>query len=309
MPTRKVQKIIAGFLFLCGLVASAAAGGGLVLGQDDPTLARYDVAPRPIELIPPGTVIEKTAPEPYTHLVIKTFPRLGAGDMDAVNEMTKQLASFLHTSLVAKVAPVGMNGQRRYRLEEVATGFSTVIRGRGDTVLSPDTERKLGANLSFFGRMVLAKCYQEQQKSRYVVRSDTMAIVDTPAVLLRDKQHRRTIIRYAMLVSERSGRLDSLVWMVDLDAQGAYTSAAGDIHWLAPNMMLDGVMHVDASQFTLGIPSDTAFACVRAPYGERSAPIPELFVPLAGIPQFTKEQAKTAEIQLWTILQQLASQR
>ncbi len=241
VPANRVGRVLTAFVAACGICAA-----GEVRGQTDPTLTRYDVTARPIELIPPGTVIEKTAPAPYTHLIVKSYPRLGAGDLNAVNEMTKQLASFLHTSLVAKTAPYGVNGETRHRLEEVATGFGTNIRGRGDTVISPDAERKLGANLSFFQRLVLSKCYEEQQKSRYVARSDTLALVDTPLIIVRNDQHRRAILRYALLVSERSGRLDTLLWMIDLDAQGRYLAPAGEIHWLAPNTLVDCVMHVDA---------------------------------------------------------------
>jgi hypothetical protein len=194
-------------------------------------------------------------------------------------------------------------------LEEVATGFSANIPGRGDTVLSPDAEKKLGANLSFFARLVLSRCYEEQQKCRYLVRSDTMAIVDTPAIMLRDGKHRWVLIRYAFLVSERSGRLDSLVWMIDLDNQGRHAATVGEISWMPPNMILDGVMHVDASHFTFGIPADLAFACATPPQTDRRTPVPASLTELSALPQFTREQARAAEIELWKVLQQLASQR
>jgi hypothetical protein len=309
MPTRKVLTNTLSFLAFLTAVGIGGAAWPPAWGQEDPTLARYDVAIRPIELLAPGTVIEKTAPAPYTHLIVKSFPRLGAGDLQAVNNTTKQLASFLHTSLMAKVGAYQVKGESRYRLEEVATGFGTNIPGRGDTIISPDTERKLGANLGFLARIVLAKCYEEQQKCRYMARSNTMALVDTPVILVRNGQHRKSVLRYAFLVSERSGRLDTLIWMIDLDNQGQYAEASGDIHWLAPNTLVDCVMAVDADLFTLGVPSDIAFACVKTPQGERSLPLSSTFAPLAGLPQFTAEQAKSIEIQLWNILQQLASQR
>lgn len=307
MPTAKVSAVLARWIFTLGWAACWVYEAGETFGQTDPTLARYDVTARPIELIPPGTVIDRTAPAPYTHLIVKSYPRLGAGDLHAVNEMTKQLASFLHTSLVARTGTYTVGGETRYRLEEVATGFGTNIRGRGDTVISPDTERKLGANLSFFQRLVLSKCYEEQQKSRYIVRSDTLAVVDTPLIILRNDQHRRAILRYALLLSERSGRLDTLMWMIDLDAQGRYATPAGEVHWLAPNTLVDCVMHVDADEFTLGVPSDIAFACLKTPQGKHAASMPDSLTPLAALPQFTPEQAKALEVQLWLLLQQLVA--
>jgi hypothetical protein len=287
-----------------GLLFTAAAAA-----QEDPVLARYDVTPRPIDLIPPGTVVERSAPEPYTHLIIKSLPRLGAGDLDSVNDLTKELAALLHTALLAKVTPYDASGQRRYRLTEVATGFSTNVPGRGDTVLSPDTEKRLGANLSFLARVVLSRCYEEQQKCRYVIRSDTMAIIDTPAPVLRNGKHRWALVRYAVLVSERSGRLDTLIWMNDVDGQGRPTATVGNINLMPPNMILDGVLHVDADLFTLGIPSDLAFDSVNPPQTDRNMPLPESLATLSALPQYTREQAKATEIELWKVLQQLASQR
>ncbi len=309
MPTRIVRKNRSNlFLFLPILLGGIAAACP-VRGQGDAGLARYDVAIRPISLIPPGTVIENKAPSPYTHLIVKSYPRLGAGDLHAVNGTTKELASFLHTSLLARIGTVGVNGQQRYRLEDVATGFGTNIRSRGDAIISPETQQQLGADLGFLARLVLQKCYEEQQKCRYVVRSDTMAIVDTPVIMRRGDVNRKIVIRYAFLVSERSGRLDTLLWMIDTDRQGRYMGVAGEIQWLAPNKIVDCVMHVDAREFTLGVPSDVAFACVKEPQGERSLAVPEGFVPLAAAPQFTKEQARSAEIWLWGLLQQLAARR
>jgi hypothetical protein len=307
-PTRKVPRTDRRHFLGLSLSGAALLLAGETLAQD-PILARYDVTPRPIDLIPPGTVVEKSAPEPYTHLIIKTFPRLGAGDLDAVNDMTKELASFLHTALVAKVEPHDVGGQRRYRLAEVATGFSANIPGRGDTVLSPDTEKKLGANLGFLARVVLSRVYEEQQKCRYLVRCPTMAIIDTPAIVVRDGKHRWVLIRYAVLVSERSGRLDTLVWTIDLDGQGRATATVGEISLMPPNMIFDGIMHVDSSYFTLGIPSDLAFATATPPKTDRFAPVPESLKTLSALPQYTREQAKTMEIELWKVLQQLASQR
>jgi hypothetical protein len=310
MPTTNVRFRVRDLsVFLLALVGGVIASGAIAFAQTDPALARYDVQSKPLDLISPGTVIEKTAPAPYTHLIVKSHPRLGAGDLHAVNATTKELAAFLHTSLLAKVTPYGVNGERRYRLEQVATGFGTKIPSRGDTVISPDTQQKLGANLGFLARIVLDKCHTEQQKCRYVVRSDTMSIVDTPAIMLRNGKHRQVIIRYAFLVSERSGRLDTLLWMIDLDERGRYAGLAGELHWLAPGKIVDCVMHVDADEFTFGVPSDTAFACVTPPQGEAAIPIPEGFAPLAVVPQFTPEQAKAAEVWLWNVLQQLASRR
>jgi hypothetical protein len=52
-----------------------------------------------------------------------------------------------------------------------------------------------------------------------------------------------------------------------VDGVGRYVRLTGNLQWLAPNTMFDCRLYVDKSEFTLGIPSDNAFACLEVPPG------------------------------------------
>src|SRR5689334_16259264 len=71
-----------------------------------------DVAARPLDLIPAGTVIDNEAPRGWSHLLLKSRPRPGAGDVAQLSANHRELASFLFTALVADV----QRDSGRYRL-------------------------------------------------------------------------------------------------------------------------------------------------------------------------------------------------
>jgi hypothetical protein len=264
----------------------------------------YDVTPRPVSLIEPGTVIDAKAPKAWSHLIIRSHPRIADEDRGKVNSLTADLASFLFTSVLAKVEPYRLGEDTRYRFADVGVGFGMPIQGR-NTILSPDTQRELGANLSFLGQQVLAACYEEQKAGLIVCHGETMAIVDTRVVLNREGKHRWCVFRYALLIDPRNGSLAVLLWPIDLDDSGRrYLEPAGLVEWLAPNKLEDCTMRVDPKQFRLGIPSKTAFAVAHMPRGDRRLdfPSPEV-AQLLSLQQMSPEAAYKAEAWLWKMIQ------
>ena len=207
-----------------------------------------------LELIRPGTVIGSQAPAGWTHLVLKSWPRLPDNQKKLVNEMTARLAVTFFTATTADVVAEDVQGARQFRLSRLGFGVGSRVRGR-DMILSPATEAQLGADLGFIGRQVLGEVCQRQQEIRLVAASTTAAIVDTPVFMPRGRGHRKAILRYVFLVDPRTGRLDTLVWRIDLDPRGSYEGAVGAIEWLPPRLMVDAVLQVDVREFRLGIPS------------------------------------------------------
>jgi hypothetical protein len=230
-------------------------------------------APR-FELMQPGTVVGKEPPKGWSHLVIKSHPRIRPDDLRLVSPLTAELSSFLFTAFVANVDEERAGGQVRYRLGAIAFGVGTSINGR-DTIISPATQQRLGANVGLLGGQVLAKVYDGQQNVRLAAFTRTMALVDTPMVMLRGNRHRPIIIRYALLVDANTGRLETLAWLLDRDDRGGYQGPASPIEWLPPNKINDAVLRVDTNEITLGVPSDNAFALVRLPEGQKQIAFPE----------------------------------
>jgi hypothetical protein len=257
-------------------------------------------------LIPPGTVIGREAPEGWSHLVIKTYPRPGAGDLDRVNDNTMRLASFIFTAFVADVRGQQVRGDTRYRLERIAIGLGTNINGR-ETIISPDTQKRLGANLGLLARTVFNKAYEMQREAAVVARSDTLGVVDTVATMLRDGKHRPVVFRYVLLVDPRNGRLDTLLWVIDRDGEGRYTGAVGPIQWLARTKIETVVLHVDGNEFTLGVPSENAFAAQRPPQGDKEIALPEELKSVAAQPRLSDEAARQLDARLRDCLARAAA--
>jgi hypothetical protein len=233
-----------------------------------------EVAPPRFELIQPGTVIGKEPPRGWSHLIIKSHPRIRNEDLRQVTSITAELASFLFTAFVANVDEERVGGQVRYRLGAIAFGVGTSINGR-ETIISPATQQRLGANVGLLGGQVLAKVYDGQQNVRLAGFTRTMALVDTPMVMLRGNRHRPIIIRYALLVDANTGKLETLAWLLDRDDRGGYQGPASSLELLPPSKISDAVLRVDTNEITLGIPSDNAFALVRIPEGQKQIAFPE----------------------------------
>lgn len=231
----------------------------------------YDVTPRRLGRIPPGTVIDTGPPQGWSHLVIKSRSVATQGDAQQVPKLARDLASLLFTAIVADVRPIERNGKPAgYRLARLAIGLGTDISGR-DTIVSSDTHEELGARFGLIKAAILEKSEERLKQMQLVARSNTMAVCDIPAIMLIDQQHADIVLRYVLLVDGRTGRLDTLVWALPAEQSSTESKAAplSNVEWLPPSMLEECVLHVDKREFVLGIPSERAFAIVCPPQGER----------------------------------------
>jgi hypothetical protein len=256
----------------------------------------YDLSRQRMDLIEPGTVIEKAAPKGWTHLLSKSRPRLGAGDVAKVPVSVAKSSDIVFSALLAKVEREG-GDQVRYRLRRVAAGVGVKVDGK-DTILSPDARKKWGISLTLLGRMALDRSYDHLQEAVWVARSDSLAIFDAPGQMLLEGKHSAVVIRTAVLVDDKTGRLDPLVWMIRLDDGGGYKGASGRIEWMEINRLADTVLHVDSSEFVLGVPTEMSFAMMRLPEGKKQLPITDDLKPLLGRERLTKEMAIELEAKL-----------
>jgi hypothetical protein len=292
------------------LLIGACSVTNVYCQPNDRLMGVYDVTARPMALIQPGTVIGNRPPQGWSHLIIKSFPRTTAGDMDKVSNLALQMSSLLSTAFLANVEAVPGQGASppHYRLGAMAIGFATRIQGK-DTIISPDTQRQLGADFGFIARQVLAAAYERQQDARVVARSETSAIVDTPAYMLRGTRHRPVILRYALLVDAQTGRLDTLLWLIDRDNRGGYVGPSSPMQWLPPNKIQDCEMHVDAGEFTLGVAAEDAFAIMHIPRGVKEIPFSDDLKGLAAQPRLSAGMATAMEGKLREALRRAASTR
>jgi hypothetical protein len=292
---RFLGKTLLSALMICCLTDVACSQG-----KSD---SAYDVTPRRLAQIPPGTVIGKEAPKGWSNLIIKSYSRPGAGDMNKLSVTADHLARMLFTAIVADVEPdkPGSDG-KRYKLAKVAVGLGKDI-GKKDTVITPDTQQRLGAGLGLFARVVLRTAQEKLADIAVVARSATFMVFDSPSYMVVEGRHKTIVLRYAVLVEERTGRLNTLVWALGREADGKYSDPIGAIQWLSPNLTGDCVLHVDGNEFSLGQPTEKAFAITAPPKGGKEIKVGEDLKPLVARPRFSSTTAAELESKLRQVLQ------
>jgi hypothetical protein len=266
--------------------------------------AEYDVSARPITLIPPGTAIGPGAPQGWSHLIVKSHPRVADADRKEVTGLVARLASFLFTVTLADVRPEPDGRRPRFRIRDAAIGMGTRVNGQ-DVVLSPDTARQFGADLGWIERTILDTGFKRQQHGVVVFHGPTLLLFDTPVPFRCGARHRLVTYRYALLADADTGRLDPLVWLRDADCQSPRPPA----EWLPPDLSYEPELRVDSQEFTLGVPSEVGLAVDRLPPGRAQLALPPELLPLAGQPRYTPESARQLEDELRRLLTSTGAMR
>jgi hypothetical protein len=292
--TRLVGKTLLSGVMVCALTDLAT--------PQDGSGGAYDVKRRPLDEIPAGTVVGREAPQGWTHLIVKSRARPGTGDLRALSPQVDRLSRLVFTAIVADVRP-GPGGGPPYELARVAVGMGTTVRGQ-DMVLTPDTLRRLAPELGFVERLVLTTSHARLREVTVVARSPTMLLLDSPTMMVRDGQHRRVVLRHAVLVDGRTGHLDTLLWVLDCDEGDNYSGPVGAVQWLEPSQVADCVLHVDGREFTLGTPTEKAFAMDQGPRGRKEVSVGADLEPLLVRQRFSREAAAELEGKLHRAMQQ-----
>ena len=246
-----------------------------------------------VSIVYPGTVVKDGPPGDWSHLVLKSCPIASAGDTDGLSKLDRSLSSNFRTVTLAKVDERVVDGKRQFQLNRVGVGICVPIEGKGDTVISPDTQKQLGAGLGFLARTVLSKIYSELGKVHYVCRSDTSVVYDSPVIIRHKGKNREMVIRYALIVNQDSGKLVTMAWLIEVDERGRYTDVVGDVQWLPENQILRCDLYVDGNEYTLGIPSKRAFGCVGIPPGKVKFGLPKNLTAIACSPALNEADAET----------------
>jgi hypothetical protein len=260
--------------------------------------ATVDLQPRPLEWIAPGTVIGEKAPQGWTNLVLTATPRIGVGDIQAVPRTALKYSSMFHFTVLANVRSTGQGDARSFYLDKVAIG--SAIESQGKNVIAMTSDPSISNELGFLGQRIL----QENEKIlrsdvRQVLRTRTMLVFDAQGFFLYNKKHARMVMRHVILVSPRDGKLTTFVWLMGSDGRGGYALAESALQLLPPNYHEDRVLSVDANKFTLGIPSDDAFALARVTQGT-PVKFTSTLSQLAATRQFAPESARQLEAELQT---------
>lgn len=286
-----------GVRILAGVAAVALAAGGVTVWGTWPAAVRppdwsaeYDLSARPLDAITSGTVVERGPPTGWSHLVIKSLPRVRADNRPLLPAITVDKASWMFTAFVADVVREEQGTHARHKLRAVGMGLGAAVNGR-DTILLPEDLNRWDLN-----RQILVKGYEVQRKAVLVVHGPSMGLVDTPVWFKCGGGNKLVRYRYALLVDPPSGRLD--VWLWSLGADGAACGELTEFVRIGPNTIDEAELVVEPKKMgPLGIPSDDAFAVERFPPGRRS-PLPPDLRPLAAKTRFTPAEAAELERRL-----------
>ncbi len=287
------------------VVLTALVAGGLAVRNFRPAVAPpawaddYDVTAQPPEEIAPGTVVERGPPNGWSHLVIKSLPRVRPSEVPRVPENRLvgrdglvRRVSWMFTAFTADVVPEQQGNHTRYRLRAIGLGLGASVHGR-DMVITADTAGLFGAALDPFQKITLDTGYKIQQQARVVLHGPTFALLDTPVTFRCGEKNRMVRYRYALLVDPSTGRLDVLSWR--LGAEGGGCADLTRAVLLHPNTIDEAELIPDPTEFEYGIPNELAFGVDDLPPHRLEVAIPPELAGMAALTKFTPADAHALE--------------
>ena len=259
-----------------------------------------DVQQKPLEWIPPGSVVGKQAPAGFSHVIFISQTRVAAGDVAEVSDYAKRMAQLFSVAVVADVKANRVGEKTSYYLDKVALGIGMQIHGK-NVIVDSEKQAELGANLGFIQRGLLSQCEKDfVAGNRQVARTPTMFVFDSDIMLLLDGEHRPAEHRYAILVSSETGQLGTLAWLMKRGPNRTYVPFDRPIQYLPAGLEEDRILNVKANKFFAGIPASDAFAQVKAAEG---TPVPwtDGLRRLAALREYTPQTARDLEAELWKL--------
>ena len=295
--------VVAGLVAVCAAVRWFRPSGELA----PPAWANdYDLTAQPPETIAPGTVIERGPPAGWSHLIIKSLPRVKASEIPRIpknvfvsRDEVVQRVTWMFTAFTADVVEERQGLHNRFRLRAIGLGLGANVNGR-DTVLSVEWARQTGTKLGWIQEETLKTGYVVQKRSRVVVHGPSFALIDTPVTFRCGTNNRMLRFRYALLVDPPTGRLDVLCWR--LGAEAGECADLGRAVLLKPDAIDDAQLLVDPSGFTAGLPGERAFGVDDLPPHRLEVTLPAEVSALAGKTRYAPEEARTLETALRKLL-------
>jgi hypothetical protein len=239
--------------------------------------------------IPPGTVIEESPPLGWTNIVRMIEPVLTEKDLQNTPPTAAFYVRLFKDVTLAKVEKVGSS----HEIKLLAVGLTAKVGGK-DTVI--DLDHRYGADLGSFGGSFLS-AYENGYKDHMwqVLQTPTLRVFDERQRFLRGDKRVVMLVRNAVRVDRKTGRVTTLVWLLT-DNKDEENSLAEENMQLLP----DGYREkynpsIRYDKFVLGLPtSDDVIARREITPGK-----PVRFSPalrgLAARKTYTREEALELE--------------
>jgi hypothetical protein len=264
---RNILAILMPFLGLAGWPGTSAASNPGVA-----TLAVQAVGSQPrLVQLTAATRIGDAPPEGWSHLIIKSVPRLASGDLQDLPDFAHQTATMFHTVLLADVQPLGLDKQ--FILSRVGVGICVPARDgkNDDIVVASDRVEALGMRLSTVEQIVLDTAEAELAESRIIAFTSTFALLRSPVMMVVAGKHHKVDLYYAFCVDPATGRLRVgawSMWPAHVDKQ----PPPPFVIEVAPKTKFDCAVDVQAKKVLGLVPISYSFAMRKLPPG-REIPI------------------------------------
>ena len=231
----------------------------------EPTIRQVlatDDLPR-LELVEPGTRIGSGAPPGWTHLVVKSIPRLATGDLGTLPGVASETARMIHTLVLSEV--------RGGVVRRVGLGLC-LPDGEGEVVATAASLHSLGIHLGPIPRLVLDRGGRDLARSQLLAQTPTFAALETPTKFVLGGKHREVRLRHAVLVVP--GDLKGFIWVVEPGVSGS--RLVREPVELPPACLSDCALDVAAVRVLGAVPVNWSFAMCSLPPGRPLAMTPEL---------------------------------
>lgn len=257
---------------LCGLCVPflIMAGVGLAkcIGSEPAVtllLAQAVAATQPrLVYLQPGVRISDKPPKGWSHLILKSLPRLASGDRSSLPAGVSKVATLFRTAILADIQPADPD-EKDFVLAQVGVGICVPQDEVHDVVVSSDRLDALGLHLSTVERVVLDAAEAELAEGRIVARTPTFALFRTPATLVVAGKHRKIALYYAFCVEGSTGQLYSAVWA--MRPEGEPQMPPSGLVKLSSKAIYDCELDVKAKRILGAIPLSWSFAMRTLPPG------------------------------------------
>jgi hypothetical protein len=220
----------------------------------------------PIPRIPPGTVVSDASAARFNRMVYAAVSRITSGDakkVPAVIRARVPLFTLAFLATVANTAPAGVAPS--YQLAEVGVGYAVPLNSRLTIV---DTEAPpAAAGIDMLGRKVLSANGRNLGGLRRVGKTNTLQVIDVESLVRVGNRHAPLTMRHFIWADPASGRVASCVWLLQKRSAGQLAPLANPPRWLQEGTHDSRSIHVDATKFAFGMPTQEAFAIASLPPG------------------------------------------
>jgi hypothetical protein len=216
----------------------------------------------------PGLKIEKKPPPGWSHLVIKSLPRLASGDRSSLPAGSSKTAALFRSVLLANVKPVDLN-EKDFELTQIGLGICVPDPqdDSRDIVVSADRLDALGVDLTMVQKVVLDTTEAEMAEGRIIARTPTFALFRSPVTVLDSaNKHRKVNLHYAFCVERTTGRLRTGVWTMRPESEPQQAPAT--MVKLASDPIFKCELDVRAKRILGTVPYSWSFAMRSIPPGK-----------------------------------------